>query len=183
MDIDALSGFQASRERLLQLDWSQYRYIHIASHGEIDAGMPQLSALILSAYDERGRPIEAALRAADLSQLSLAADVAVFSGCNSALGKEVLNEGMVGISYAALARGAGAVISSLWRVPDEMSAHLMTEFYGHLINDSMSPPSAWSASIRSILDRNPMADPALWAAYQVSVLSMVEPADRPERPP
>jgi CHAT domain-containing protein/tetratricopeptide (TPR) repeat protein len=182
-DIDALSGFQASRERVLRLDWSQYRYIHIASHGEIDAGMPQLSAMILSAYDERGNPIETALRAADLSQLTLAADVAVFSGCNSALGKEVLNEGMVGITYAALARGAHAVVSSLWRVPDEMSAHLMTEFYGHLINDSMSPASAWSASMRSVLDRNPLADPALWAAYQVSVLSMVEPAHRPERPP
>ena len=178
-----MSGFQASRERLLHLDWSQYRYIHIASHGEIDGSMPELSALILSAYDEHGRRIEGTLRAADLSQLTLTADLAVFSGCNSALGKEVLNEGMVGIAYAALARGAGAVVSSLWRVPDEMNAHLMTEFYEHLIRDSMSPPSAWSTSMRSVLDRNPSADPALWAAFQVSVLSIGEPVHLRERPP
>jgi CHAT domain-containing protein len=182
-DVDVLTGFQASRERLLHLDWSQYRYIHIASHGEIDASMPELSALILSAYDEHGGRIEGTLRAADLSQLTLTADVAVFSGCNSALGKEVLNEGIVGVAYAALARGAAAVVSSLWEVPDEMNAHLMTEFYRHLLRDSMSPPSAWSASMRSVLDRNPSADPALWAAFQVSVLSIGEPVHLRERPP
>jgi CHAT domain-containing protein len=182
-EVDALSGFQASRERLLHLDWAQYRYIHIASHGEIDASMPQLSSLILSVYDEHGRPIDGTLRAADLSQLNLTADVAVFSGCDTALGKVVLNEGIVGITYAVLARGTQAVISSLWRVPDDSSEHLMTEFYGHLIRDSMSPASAWSASMRSVLDRNPLADPALWAAFQVSVSSIGGPARPPERPP
>jgi hypothetical protein len=103
-DVDTLSGLQATRDRLLQLDWSRYRFIHIASHGYSDARMPQLSALILSAYDERGERIADALRAADLSSLTLNAEVAVFSGCDTALGKEVLNEGMVGISYATSCR-------------------------------------------------------------------------------
>lgn len=170
--VDALTGTDATRERLLKLDWSKYRFIHIASHGYLDARMPQLSALILSTYDQRGQRIEEALRAADLSVLTLKADVAVFSGCDTALGKEVLNEGMVGIAYATLARGAGAVVSSLWQVPDEIGARLMTEFYRHLVRDSMSTATALSASMRSILDRNPSADPALWAAFQVSVVSI-----------
>ena len=93
--VDAFAGFEATRTRLLQLDWSHYRYIHIASHGHLDARMPQLSALVLSAYDERGEPIEDALRAADLEALTLNAEVVVFSGCDTALGKEVLSEGMV----------------------------------------------------------------------------------------
>jgi CHAT domain-containing protein len=180
-DVDTLSGLQATRDRLLQLDWSRYRFIHIASHGYSDARMPQLSALILSAYDERGERIADALRAADLSSLTLNAEVAVFSGCDTALGKEVLNEGMVGISYATLARGAGAVVSSLWPVPDEIGATLMTEFYRHLLRDSMSPAAALSASMRSVLERNPSADPALWAAFQVSVVSVGESAHRQGR--
>lgn len=171
-DIDSLSGVEASRERLLRLDWSQYRYIHIASHGYVDARMPQLSAVILSGYDERGEPIDAAVRAADLSTLTLSADVAVFSGCDTALGKEVLNEGMVGVAYAALARGAGAVVSSLWQVSDEISASLMTEFYRHLVRDSMNPVTSLSTSMRSLVSRNPSADPALWAAFQVSVVTI-----------
>jgi CHAT domain-containing protein/tetratricopeptide (TPR) repeat protein len=172
IEIDALSGFDATRERLLDLDWSRYRYIHIASHGHLDARIPQLSSLILSAYDRQGVKIEAAIRTADLQALNLRADVAVFSACDTALGKDVLNEGMVGIAYATLARGAHAVVSSLWQVPDEIGANLMTELYGHLMRDSMSPVPALSASLRSELKRNPPADPALWAAFQISVSSL-----------
>jgi CHAT domain-containing protein len=171
-DVDVLTGFQATRERLLQLDWSRYRFIHIATHGYLDARMPQLSALVLSAYDQRGERIEEALRGADLSALTLAADVAVFSGCDTALGEDVLNEGMVGIAYSTLARGAGAVVSSLWQVPDEIGANLMTELYRHLVSDGMGPTAALSASMRSVVRRNPSADPALWAAFQVSVATM-----------
>jgi CHAT domain-containing protein len=174
-EVDALEGLQATRKRLLQLDWSRYRFIHIASHGHLDAQMPQLSAVILSGYDEHGERIENALRTADLSALTLTAEVAVFSGCDTALGKDVLNEGLVGIAYATLARGAGAVVSSLWQVQDEISEHLMTEFYRHLVRDSMSPVAALGASMRSVLGRNPAADPALWAAFQVSVVTMARP--------
>lgn len=170
--VDAFAGLQATRARLLQLDWTQYRYIHIASHGYLDARMPQLSALILSGYDERGKRVEDALRAADLASLTLRAELAVFSGCETALGKDVLNEGMVGITYAALARGAGSVVSSVWQVPDEMSATLMTEFYRHLVRDALSPATALSESMRTVLKRNPAADPALWAAFQVSVATL-----------
>jgi CHAT domain-containing protein/Tfp pilus assembly protein PilF len=180
-EVDSLSGLQATRDRLLQLDWSQYRFIHIAAHGHLDARMPQLSALVLSAYDQHGDQIEGALRTADLSALTLTAEVAVFSGCDTALGKDVLNEGMVGMAYATLARGAGAVVSSLWQVPDEIGATLMTEFYRHLIRDSMSPVTALSASMRSVLKRNPSADPALWGAFQVSVVTIPRPDLQTER--
>lgn len=170
--VESLAGVEATRERLLQLDWSRYRFIHIATHGYLDAHMPQLSALVLSTYDQHGERIESSLRSADLSTLTLGADMAVFTGCETALGKEVLSEGMVGIAYATLARGAGAVVSSLWQVPDEIGAPFMTELYRHLVSDSMSPTAALSASMRSVLRRNPSADPALWAAFQVSVLRM-----------
>ena len=70
-----------------------------------------------------------------------------------------------------LARGARAVVSSLWPVSDEMGAKLMTEFYRHLLRDSMDAPAALAAATRGILSTQPDADPALWAAYQVSVVS------------
>jgi len=170
--VEGFDGFNATRARLLQLDWSRYRIIHIASHGFVDARIPQLSSLILSAYSPEGEPIDDSLRAADLSTLHLNAEVAVFSGCETALGKEVLSEGMLGLSYTALARGARTVISSLWSVPDEMTAVLMTDFYRHLSRDSMSPTSSLSSALRSALLRNPSADPALWAAFQIAVVGI-----------
>ena len=39
--IDRLEGFSATRERFLSAQLSQYRYIHVASHGLVDAEIPQ----------------------------------------------------------------------------------------------------------------------------------------------
>ena len=140
--VDELTGLNATRERVLALDWSRYRYIHIATHGIVDAQVPALSALLLGSYDAKGHPVDGAIRVADLSLMKLNAQVAVFSACETAFGKQVPSEGLVGISSTVLARGAHAVIASLWPVSDEMSARLMTEVYQHLLRDSMSAPAA-----------------------------------------
>jgi CHAT domain-containing protein len=171
-EVEALTGVEATRARLLALDWSKYRYIHIAAHGIVDAQVPQLSALILGAYDARGSAVDGAVRVADLSLQRLRADVAVFSACDTALGREVPSEGLVGISSTVLARGANAVVASLWPVSDEIGARLMTEFYRHLLHDSMSPAAALGAAMRSVVSRDGSADPALWAAFQISVSTL-----------
>ena len=167
--LDQLSGASATRSQLLSKDWSRYRIIHLASHALVDASMPQLSALILSAYDERGQRVEQALRAADLDAVSLNADLLVLSACDTALGKEVVGEGSVGLAYTAMARGARVVVASLWQVPDEMSARVMTGFYRAVLRERRGAASALAGAMRTVLAENPQADPALWAAFQVSV--------------
>jgi CHAT domain-containing protein len=171
-EVEELIGVDATRARLLALDWSKYRYIHIAAHGVVDAQVPQLSALMLGAYDASGNAVDGAVRVADLSLQSLRAEVAVFSACDTALGREVPSEGLVGISSTVLARGAHAVVASLWPVSDEIGARLMTEFYRHLLHDSMSPAAALGAAMRSVVSRDGSADPALWAAFQISVSTL-----------
>jgi CHAT domain-containing protein len=166
-DTDQLAGLDATRERFLALDLARYRYIHIATHGVFDAQVPELSALLFGSYDAAGRAVDGAVRVADLTLLRLTAEVAVFSACDTALGKEVPSEGLIGISSTVLARGARAVVASLWSVSDEMSADLMTDFYRHLLRDSMSAPEALGAAMRGVLSRNGSSDPALWAAFQV----------------
>src|SRR5205823_14244331 len=121
--------------------------------------------------DAGGHVGEVAVRVSDLSLQTLEADVAVFSACDTALGKEVPSEGLIGISSTVLARGARAVVASLWPVSDEIGARLMTEFYRHLLRDSMSPAAALGAAMRSVVSSG-AADPALWAAYQVSVVAL-----------
>jgi CHAT domain-containing protein len=187
-DTDALVGLDATRDRVLALDWSGYRYIHFAAHAMADTQVPELSSLILGNYDDRGRRVEGTIRLADLSLRTLSADVAVFSACDTSLGKAIPGEGLVGISSTMLARGAQAVVASLWPVVDEIGARLMTEFYRHLLRDSMSPVAALGAAMRSEAAREPSADPALWAAYQVFVRRLQatavgeprEPSDRQE---
>ncbi len=169
--VDVLTGLDATRERLLALDWSQYRFIHIATHGVVDAQVPELSSLILGSYDQHGEVADRSLRVADLSVQTLTAQVAVLSACETALGSAVRSEGLIGLSSTLLARGARAVVASLWPVPDEISARLMTEFYQHMLRDSMPPQAALGAAMRSAAAPEASADPALWAAFQISVAS------------
>jgi CHAT domain-containing protein len=180
-DVDELKGLQATRERLLSLNWSRYRYIHIAAHAVVDTQVPQLSALILGAYNDRGEPVEEAVRVSDLSLQTLSADVAVLSACDTAIGPQVASEGTYGLESTLLARGARAVVASLWPVSDEMSAQLMSDFYRHLIHDAMSAPEALGAAMRTAAARERSSDPALWAGFQVSVTTL-GPSHDPQLP-
>lgn len=171
-EVDELAGFDATRERFLSSDLSKYRFIHVAAHGTVDTRVPGLSALILGSYDASGKAVDGAVRVPDLALQRLHADVAVFSACDTAMGEEVASEGLVGIGSTVLARGARAVVGSLWPVSDEIGAQLMTEFYRHLLRDSMSAPAALAAAMRSVVSRERVADPALWAAFQVSVVAL-----------
>jgi CHAT domain-containing protein len=179
--VEELTGLQATRERALALDWSGYRYIHIAAHAIADSQVPQLSAVILGAYNAQGEAVEQAVRVSDLSLETLTADVAVLSACDTAVGPQVASEGPVGLESTLLARGARAVVASLWPVSDEMSAQLMTDFYRHLVQESMSAPAALGGAMRTVMSRERSSDPALWATFQVSVTALGT-AGRPDEP-
>ena len=168
-NVDLLTGASATRARLLALDWARYRIIHLASHGMVDASMPQLSALVLGAFDERGQRVEQSLRVADLAALNLNAEVVALSACDTALGREIVGEGSMGLASTAIARGAGAVLASLWQAPDEMAARLMTEFYRGILIRRSAPAAALGTAMRAILAADREADPGLWAAFQLSV--------------
>ncbi len=172
LDVDELIGITATRDQLLARDWSQYRFIHIATHGVADAQVPALSALVLGSYDGSGEVSDREVRVADMALQRLTAEVAVLSACETALGTEVRSEGLVGMSSTMLARGARAVVASLWPVPDEIGARLMTDFYQRMLRDSLPPEAALSAVMRAMATHERSADPALWAAFQVSVVEL-----------
>ena len=165
---DRLEGLAATRERVLSAPLSQYRFIHVAAHGSVDARWPQLSAIILGSYGDGGQAVDRALMAVDLLPVRFHADVITLSACDTALGKEAAGEGVMGLSYVALARGAHAVVSSLWDVSDEMTVTLMTEFYGKLLH-TPDVPAALGYAMRTMLMQSPTLDPALWGAFQVSI--------------
>jgi CHAT domain-containing protein len=167
--VDVLEGFDATRSNVLGRDLSGYRFIHIASHGIIDSEIPQLSSLILGAWGREGRVPDQSIRAGDLLGLTLDAEVVVLSACDTALGREFAGEGLIGLRYAVLARGARSVVGTLWPVADAIAADVMTEMYRGITADGQSVEAALSAAIRSTLVRTPALDPALWGPFAVYV--------------
>lgn len=65
-------------------------------------------------------------------QVRINSDLVTLSACDTALGKEMGGEGLVGLTRAFQYAGAHSVLASLWSVSDRSTAELMKRFYGYL---------------------------------------------------
>jgi CHAT domain-containing protein len=159
----ATQSFDADYPWLDQPNLSQYRYIHLATHGFFDETNPELSGLVLSLYDQSGHPQRGYLRLGDLFNLNLPADMIVLSACQTALGENVRGEGIVGVTRGLMYAGAPRVVTSLWNVDDEATADLMQQFYQQILVDQVPPSAALSATQRAMWQQG--ESPYLWAAF------------------
>ena len=172
--VDQLEGLDAVRSSLLDRNLANYRYVHIASHGEMDMEIPQLSALILGKFGRSGPVGDQKVWVDDLLSQTFNAELVVLSACDTSLGPESAGEGPIGLRYAVLARGARSVVSSLWPVADDITADLMTEMYGALTNKAIRADIALTIAMRGLLAKRPTLDPALWAPYTVHLANQQE---------
>lgn len=162
-----LLDFQASRRALLAGALAGSRILHLATHGVIDTRTPELSGLVLSLVDERGAPQDGFLGLRDVFGLRLDAELVVLSGCETALGKELRGEGLMGLTRGFLYAGARRVAASLWRVQDRATAELMTRFYQGLLARGLPPAAALREAQLALLGDRRFAAPAHWAPFIV----------------
>jgi CHAT domain-containing protein/uncharacterized protein HemY len=157
--------FKANRAIVSAPELRQYRYIHFATHGLLDSERPGLSALVLSLVDEEGKPQDGFLRAHEIYNLSLSADLVVLSACQTGLGKEIKGEGLVGLSRGFMYAGAARVLVSLWNVNDRATAELMTTLYQKMLKEGQRPAAALRAAQVEMWKRSRWRSPYYWAAF------------------
>lgn len=154
---------EASKTNLQKLG-SKYSIIHLAVHGVFDLDKPLNSALLLAA----DRNNDGLLRAADLYNLSLSADLVTLSACETALGKVATGDDVVGFTRGFLYAGARSLISSLWQVDDEATRDLMVNFYTNL--SRMSKDEALRQAQLKAKKQYP--HPYYWAAFLLTGSAM-----------
>ncbi|HET8646175.1 MAG TPA: CHAT domain-containing protein, partial [Vicinamibacteria bacterium] len=147
--------FDASRLRVTRGDLEAYRIVHFASHGLVNADHPELSGIVLSLVDRQGQPQDGFLRLADVYGLRLRADLVVLSGCQTALGRQLRGEGLVGLTRGFMYAGAPRVLASLWKVDDRATAELMKRFYEALLGPRRLPPAAALRAAQESMWREP----------------------------
>jgi CHAT domain-containing protein/tetratricopeptide (TPR) repeat protein len=158
--------FDANYDVVTSAELQSYRYIHFATHGLLNNANPELSGLALSLLDQDGRERNGFLRTMDVSNLRLAADLVVLSGCRTGLGKEVTGEGMLGLTRAFLYAGTRRVVSSLWQVNDVATAELMKRFYQGMLGDErLSPSTALRVAQIAMWKSKRWSFPYYWAAF------------------
>ncbi|HZI55134.1 MAG TPA: CHAT domain-containing protein [Verrucomicrobiae bacterium] len=155
-------GFDATRALILRNGLGRYRLVHIATHGIIDTQNPERSRLILSLLDRRGQQIKGSLWLGDVYKMNLSADLVVLSACESALGKDLDSEGIIGLPRGFLYAGAKSVIASLWKVSDKETVKLMTGLYAR-IQRGESPSSALRGTQNEMAQKG--VRPFVWGAF------------------
>lgn len=175
--------FAASREAVLSGDLAGWRVVHFATHGVLDLERPALSGLVLSGVDAAGRPRDGFLSLGDVYSLRLGADLVVLSGCETALGREVRGEGLLGLTRGFMYAGAPRVLATLWPVRDRATSELMSRFYRALLEEGMPPAAALRSAQLSLRADRRWRAPYFWAAFtlQGDWLPSTNPAAKEER--
>jgi CHAT domain-containing protein len=156
--------FDANRAYVLADGLARFRLLHFATHGVVDTRHPEMSGLILSLVDNRGNKQDGYLRLGDIYKLKLSADLVVLSSCDSALGKDLDSEGIIGLPRGFLYAGAKSVIASLWKVNDDATATLMSRLYAR-IKKGESPGAALRGAQLEMIRDEQWSNPYYWAAF------------------
>lgn len=162
----SLLGPRASRRAVLEAHLGNYRLVHFATHGLLEMGRPEMSAIVLSLIDDAGGPMDGFLRLTDLERLQLRADLVVLSACRSGRGEQLRGEGVFGLAHAVFRAGGQALVVSHWQVDDQATAVLMPRFYQELLAGH-SPAGALRLAQQYLRQHTPWKDPVYWAAFSV----------------
>jgi CHAT domain-containing protein len=159
--------FAANRSVVTNAQLSDYRIVHFATHGLINNQHPDLSGIVLSLVDEQARPQNGFLRLYDIYNLKLDADLVVLSACQTALGKEIKGEGLIGLTRGFMYAGAPRVVASFWRIDDRATADIMKRFYAAMLKDGLRPAAALRAAQVSMSQDKRWQAPHYWAAFTI----------------
>jgi CHAT domain-containing protein len=159
LNTTALTGKQATESSVVQ-KLPKARMIHLATHGLLDdfqgLGVPGAVALTPSGKDD------GLLTASEILNLKLNAELVVLSACDTGQGK-LTGDGVIGLSRSLITAGVPSVIVTLWSIPDNPSALLMTEFYRNLQQNPDKAQALRSAMLTTM--KQYPNQPSAWAAY------------------
>jgi CHAT domain-containing protein len=134
--VTTLIGERATEKQLDQLASSnqlyEYDYIHFATHGIAQSKRPLMSALV-TGIEDRSETHDGYITAQEIASWNLNARMVILSACDSAMGKAVDGEGILGLPYAFITAGAASTVQTLWPIPDQLMPIWIDELYGRLL--------------------------------------------------
>jgi len=147
---------------------SEYKVLHFATHGLVVPEMPELSAVVLSQFENEQGKEDGYLRMGEIAKLDIKADFVSLSACETGLGKIYGGEGVVGLTQSFLLAGANAVSVSLWQVADESTSQFMVSMYDRVQDKDISYADAMTEVKRRFISGDfgdKYKSPYFWAPF------------------
>lgn len=104
----------------------QYRILHLAMHALVDDEYPLNSALIFSRAKDS---TDFMLKASDIYNMQIGADLAVLSACNTGFGTLQKGEGVRTLARAFTYAGSDRLLATLWEASDYSTKDILLSFY------------------------------------------------------
>ena len=158
-------GFDATRETVMSSEIRRSQIVHFATHGFFHDKHPELSGIALAMVDPNGVETNGVMSLPDIYSLDLSAQLIVLSACQTALGKDLKGEGLVGLTHSFMSAGANTVVASLWKVDDRATAVLMDHFYAAMLQEGMSPAAALRSAQLKLKQDPRWSAPYFWAGF------------------
>lgn len=162
---DVRMDFEASLDNVENSDLRDYRILHFATHGLLNSSRPELSGLVFSLYDRNGVKQNGFLSLDNIYNLDLASDLIVLSACQTALGKDIRGEGLIGMSRGFLYAGSKRIVASLWKVDDSATAEFMKRFYTNHLQKGMPAAKALQQTKNEMRKIRRYRSPYYWSAF------------------
>jgi len=159
--------FAANKETILGRGLGEYETVHFATHAFVHSEHPELSGLVLSLFNKNGERQDGFLRLNEIYNLHLTAKRVVLSACQTALGKQIRGDGLIGLTRGFMYAGASQVIATLWQVDDAASFEFMKLFYDEMLVHHRRAPSALRAAQEKMAARAAWKSPFYWAPFVV----------------
>lgn len=161
-DSKLLLGKNATETEFKKQDLGQFRVIHLATHATADPQYPDRAALLLAPAPNSAD--DGLLQLREIVHLSLNADLVTLSACETEVGTDQGEAGVVNLEQAFLIAGARAVVASLWNVEDSSTTMLMKSFYEHLAHHEDKAVALTHAKL-DILEKYSDVSPYYWAGF------------------
>lgn len=156
---EILSGPAARESAFRTADLGTFQIIHFATHGVVADAHPTRSGLLLSPEANE----DGLLQMSEIYRLGLKAELVVLSACETALGREITGEGIMGLTRAFFYAGSRAVVAALWNVNDRFSAEFTERFYRE-IRAGRSTDDALRRAKLAFIAHAQFAHPFYWSS-------------------
>ncbi len=160
---EILEGDQATESRFKKLA-SDFNILHFSMHTIVNNEEPLASKLVFSLGKDSID--DGFLNTYEIYNLTLNADLAVLSSCETGGGKLSKGEGVLSLARGFIYSGVSSIVMTLWEIDDISSANIISGFYERLKEGEKVDKALRNSKLNYLHKADQLhAHPYFWSAY------------------